>query len=97
MRITTRQLKGVVVVLAAASLVVWQGFVYYAAKHPLPAGTCVSGYGDCVVGSTFWGNVVWGSMGLFVVFVPGWGVILFAILLARYIGVRSRHKVPAKS
>jgi hypothetical protein len=98
MRISNRQLKIALLFLAAVSLIVWEGFVYYAAKHPLPAGTCVSGYGECPGGPTMWGNVVWGSLGLFVVLVPGWIVTLMAIGLSHYVSShRSGRKTSAKS
>lgn len=97
MHISNRQLKIALLVLGVVSLAVWQGFVYYAAKHPLPAGTCVSGYVECPGGPTMWGNFVWGSMGLFVVLVPGWVVTLLAIVLSHYVSARrGASKSPQK-
>lgn len=96
-RITRKQLNLALLLTATLCFTIWQGFVYYAAKDPLPAGTCVSGYGECAASSTFWGNIVWGGMGLFVILVPGWVVVITAIVLGHFISRRRGNDHSAKS
>jgi predicted acyltransferase len=89
----SKRFRLIAMLLAVLAVGVWEYFVYKMTQNPLPAGTCMSVYDNCVSGSTVWGDIFWGGMGLLMILLPAWVIALIGILAARFISqTKAQHK-----